>query len=227
MSNRGILPARHEAAQKIGAAVAAFLAAAPHPTLRDHNHTIDNHGRAALGRLGNSGRNSDRMTAAEAIVATLPPEAWPSLFGECVIAEWRSRSHKKRIDGARTVLERSKEADKALSTVARFLGRTGPFADPDSPKDDALAVLRTAIAARRRSSEYTRSLSSRTKTEAAARAHGVGWIRDALESICRRHGTTCEPRHVAIIATAALGMGEVTANVVDKAPSVTERLAAI
>lgn len=227
MNKRGITSGRHQAAQQIKAAVREFLEGEPTAALRNHKHAIDDPARKALARLSTIGRNSDRMTAAEAIVETLPPEAWPSLFADCVIAEWRARSHPGWNNDARSILERADEADKALAAVARFLCKTEVVGDPSDPAGEALGILHTSIDMRRRLAGDHQQLYSRNKTPEAARAHGVGWIRDTLESICRRYGATCDPRHVAIIATAALGMGDVTVNMVDKAPSLPERLAVI
>ena len=126
---------------KSGVPSRSSLQAEPRPALRNHNHAMDDHGRAALERLSASGRNSDRITAAEAIVSVLPPDAWPSLFADCVIAEWRARNHKTWNEDATDrpgAGGRSRRGVTAI--VARFLRKTEAVGDPSDPVGEALGT---------------------------------------------------------------------------------------
>jgi hypothetical protein len=101
---------RHAASRLVREAAAAFLVGDPHYAL--HGHEIDDHAKAVLDRIGESGRTSDRVTAAEAIVAALPRESWAALFADCIVAEWRARSHQAWVSHAQVVMDRHPEAQK-------------------------------------------------------------------------------------------------------------------
>jgi hypothetical protein len=224
---------RHESAQQVSAAVTAFIAL--------HAHDLDEHGIAVLKRLSESGRNSDRLTAAEAIVASLPGESWNTLFADCILAERRARNHPSWISDAQSVLDRSEDAQKALSLIVRFLERPWPpkriSRDPDivemqlrlarDPVHDALDTLRYAIAMKQRLASEHLQLYSRKTTRDGARAAGIGWIHESLIRECHRVGRQPAPRCLAAIATAALNMGEVTGDAARKAPVPSDRLNAL
>ena len=218
-------PNRHKAARRVRTAVDLFLANNPNdlPALYHHNHQIDAHAQNVLARLGGLGCNSDRITAAEAIVHAIPEAAWGAFFADCIIAEWKARSHKQWISDAQSTADRSIEADKAIDLVARFLG--SPRHDPI---DEALGLLRDQITTKRRSATEHLELYSRKTTAEAARALGAGWIRETMERIARRYGSPPpEPRHVAAIAGATLALGHVTPEAARKAPSFAGRLRAL
>jgi hypothetical protein len=234
---------RHEAAEQVREAVTAFVdrfhAGEQHFAL--HGHHLDTNAIAVLQRLSESGRNSDQLTAAEAIVAALPREGWDILFADCVLAELRARNHKAWMGTARMVLDRYPQAEKALDLAERFLGRPWPperrpkprSRDPNvvelrrlarGPVDDALDLLRSAEAMKRRLASEHLQLFSRKTTPDGARAEGIGWVRESLIQGCRRAGREPKPRYLAAIATAALDMGEITEDAARKAPMPTERL---
>ena len=218
-------PSRHEAARRVKASVDTFLAGDPDrtPALFNHNHRLDDHGRGVLTRLASVGLNSDRITAAQAIALAVPEAAWAALFADCIIAEWKTRSHKEWISNSQTVSDRSLEADDALKQIERFLGSSR-----GDSIEDAIALLRTHISIKRQLASEHLELYSRKTTNEASRAVGVGWIRDTLESIARQHGCPVpDPQHVAVVATVALGRGDVTPDAARKAPSFKKRLLAL
>ena len=223
---------KRETARRVRAAADVFLADDPDrwPALRNHGHQIDAHARAVLARLASTGRASDRLTAAQAIVEAVPDAGWAALFADCIIAEWKARSHKAWISDARHRMQRADEAEKSLRSLTRRLGWTSrPIDDltPD-PVGAALAELRSELDGRRRLSGDHLRLYSRKVTPEAARALGAGWIRDTMECIARRYNRASpEPRHVAAIATATLALGDVSPEAARKAPNFRDRFNAL
>ena len=215
-------PTRGQASRLVKEAMASFSAGAPHLAL--HGHEIDQHADKVLARLGSLGRTSDAITAAEAIVSTVPRESWPTLFADCIVAEFRARRHEDRIKDAQLVQDRSAGAKKAIATLALFL-RLPRYSAPvtDDPVREALDLLRSAVAMEQRLAGDQLKMLSRKKTAEAARAHGTGWIKESLVGLARAAENT-EPRHIAVIATAALGMGDVTPDAARKASGPRARL---
>jgi hypothetical protein len=216
---------RREASHRVGDATAAFLIGDPHYAL--HGHGIDDHAKAVLGRLSELGRNSDSVTAAEAIVAALPQGGWETLFADCIVAEWRARSHRAWISNAKVALERHPEAQRAIKILERFLNPPRGAGFGHDPVSDALDELHGAVSSKKRLASDLLQLFSRKTTPEAARAVGVGWIRESLIKGSRRAGSGAKPRHLAAIATAALNMGEITEDAARKASMPTERLDAL
>jgi hypothetical protein len=217
---------RHEASCRVRDATAAFLAGDLHYAL--HGHEIDDHAKAVLERLSESGRNSDRVTAAEAIIAALPREGWETLFADCIVGEWRARSHPTWISDAQAIIkDRHPEAQKAIKILANFLRPPRGAGFGHDPVSDALDVLHSAVTSKKRLASDHLRLFSRKTTPEAARAEGIGWIRESLIRGSRRAGCEAKPRHLAAIATVALNMGEITEDAARKASMPTERLDAL
>jgi hypothetical protein len=215
---------RHDASRQVREAGEAFPAGDLPAALRNHGRSVDAHARAVLKRLAESGCPSQALTAAEAIVSTLPREGWDRLFADCIVAEWKARNHGQWIRDQQGVLDRAVEADKALDLAARFLRLPKGAADSPDPDDEALWTLRRSVEMRRCLADEHLKLYSRKTTPEACRAVGVGWILETLEALGRRYGCKTEPRPVAAIATAALNMGDVTEDAARKAPRFMERL---
>jgi hypothetical protein len=222
---------RRNAVERIKCAALTFLASGNHPGL--HGHKIDDHAKQVLGRLYAPGRNSDRLIAAEAIIAAVPEAGWHSLFADCIYAELRARNHESWLQNAQSTNSGAKSALQEYGKVWRFLGYPNSK-NPDfakvleskrgDPVLEALQIIHGAIAAKARLADEHSRLVSRKKTPEAARAEGAGWIRESIEKICGRLSGFPEPRFIAVIASAALNMGEMTPDAVRKAPKFTERL---
>jgi hypothetical protein len=215
--------ARHEASRRVRAAIDEFLQR--HTQVGAAAHPIDERARAVLDRLAALGLPSDRLTAAEAIVQGVPPDGWEWLFADCVVAEHRARTHAEGVAKAQMVLQGASEAGESIDRLKRFF--KAAYRSPagcSDPVDDALATLRAALDANRRLASDHLELSSRKVTSAAARAEGIGWIRESIQRSCELACVPASPAVIAAICTAALGMGEVTPDAARKAETMRNRL---
>jgi hypothetical protein len=215
--------ARHEASRRLKVAIDKFLQRHTHVGVT--RHPIDEHARAVLARLSDLGRPSDRLTAAEAIVRGVPQDGWEWLFADAILAEHRARSHAEGVARAQMVKDGAAEAKECLDRLERFLAAAYPsLPDYPDPVPDAVDTLRMALSNNERLASDHLKTSSRKTDGAAARAQGVGFIRESVERSCELAGVSASPAAIAAIATAALGMGEVTADAARKADTPRDRL---
>jgi hypothetical protein len=209
----------------VKAAVEAFRQ--HHPHLKMHLiDELDKHAEEVLSRLSGLGRNSDSLIAAEAILEGVPRESWDWLFADCIVAEYQARKHEVWAKDARSRLERSFEAEKALGIVRQFLNIPLPphAEDAEDPVVDAHEMLGRAIELERSAHRHYLKTVSRKTTPDAALSHGIGWIRESVSALCARAGRSAEPRYVAAIASAALG-NEITSDAARKAKGPRDRQA--
>ncbi len=224
---------RQQATKRVKEAVEHFIAKGTHPGL--HDNVLDELACKALGRLCHVARNSDRITAAEAIVLAIPETKWGWVFADCVIAEKRARNHKSWIGLARAIKETTPDIKKAFREVARYLdpsyvdsrNSAAGFVSVDQATTEALDIIRQSINAKHRLAMDHLNLVSRKTIRSAARMEGTAWILDSLTAISQRGGGSAEPQYVAAIATAVLDMGEVTIDAARKAKSFKSRLSNI
>jgi hypothetical protein len=166
-----------------------------------------------LDRLASDERASD------AFVAVLPNgDRWNVLLSDCITANERARSHAKRICALRKRLQKAPRATKAVETIADFFD--GIRSEPFDPVKQALGTLRAEINFWRRLAEEDLGTLSRKKDASAARAQGIGWLRESVLRLSRQPNQ----KHVIVLAQIVLETRDIDLNNVRKAVMLSDAL---
>jgi hypothetical protein len=193
-------------------------------------------GQKVLNSLAKDGR------AADAFVAVLPNgDRWHVLLGDCIKAEERARTLKKRARALRDKIQKAPRALKAVDTIADFFygsrskldlskeayelvrARDNGREDPErcamlrdqinDPINQALSLLRSQINEIRRHYRDFLSALSRKTDALAARTEGIAWLRESVWRLSKR----AHDEHVATLAQIVLGDANIDIGNVRKA----------
>jgi hypothetical protein len=197
---------------------------------------LDEHGHKVLDRLAADER------AADAFVAVLPNgDRWHVLLEDCIKAEERARTLKKRVRALQDEIQKAPRALKAADVIADFFygprskldlseeacallrahenGREDPErlallrSQINDPINQALSLLRTQIKDTcRHYREFLSALSRKTDAW-AARTAGIGWLRESVQRLSGRPNH----KHVAVLAEIVLGTEDIDIGSIRKA----------
>jgi hypothetical protein len=175
---------------------------------------LDDHAKAVLARLKAS------PDAAEAFAAMcLDDDRCRLLLDDCITAEREMRQHAERVKACRDTVKKAREALKNLARVGNYLGlEIKPARSRDDLVRQAYEFLALTIKTDVASAQDWLERVSRETHPAAARAYGIGWIKESVATISGRPNL----RHVAALAEIALDV-ELTPDMVDKAMGPRER----